>query len=299
MNGATVSVRSTDEFGDILVGPDGRSLYLFEKDTVGSMASSCNDSCAKAWPPLTESEGPTAGDGVTAPLSTFEREDGSMQVVAAGWPLYFYAADREPGDTNGQEVEGFGAEWYLLAPDGSKIEGHGEDDHSHDHMDEVPTGPADHADVSMKDMDGGHHFDPHVVWVETGGSVTWTLESGAHSTTAYHPDADKPLRIPADARSWNSGVLSNEGATFSHTFEQEGVYDYFCIPHESMGMLGSVIVGHPDPDGQPGLAAPQSGLPEEARSKIEELNEMVKQALTHDSPTHTPSPNSETTGSSY
>ncbi|MFB6170442.1 MAG: hypothetical protein ABEJ06_04765 [Haloarculaceae archaeon] len=127
-DGPAVSVRSTDEYGDILVGPDGLSLYLFEKDTNGEMASTCYDSCANAWPPLTVSEEPTKGDGVTASLSTFEREDGSTQVAAAGWPLYYYAADEKPGDTNGQEVDGFGGEWYLLGPDGKKKESEEESD---------------------------------------------------------------------------------------------------------------------------------------------------------------------------
>jgi hypothetical protein len=30
--------------------------------------------------------------------------------------------------------------------------------------------------------------------------------------------------------------------TFSFTFEEPGTYDYFCIPHESLGMIGSVTV---------------------------------------------------------
>lgn len=138
-----------------------------------------------------------------------------------------------------------------------------------------------HADVKMIDKNGGHHFDPHVVWIKKGGTVTWTLESGAHSTTAYHPSNDRPLRIPKGASAWDSGVLSEQGATFEHSFAVEGVYDYFCIPHEAMGMLGSVIVGHPDPHKQPALEPPQRSLPEAARTKIKELNRMVNEALGH------------------
>lgn len=46
-----------------------------------------------------------------------------------------------------------------------------------------------------------------------------------------------------------------------------------------MGMLGSIIVGHPDPEGQSALELPQKSLPEQARKKIKELNKMVKTAL--------------------
>ena len=44
-------------------------------------------------------------------------------------------------------------------------------------------------------------------------------------------------------------------------------------------MLGTVVVGNPDPDGQPGLQPPQDSLPDEAATKIESLNERVTEAL--------------------
>jgi plastocyanin len=154
----------------------------------------------------------------------------------------------------------------------------GSDDHEHG---EEIEGPVDHADVAMLSDDTGHHFEPHVVWVETGGTVTWTNESGSHTTTAYHSEFDKPSRIPDDADPWDSGMFSEEGKTFDRTFDVEGVYDYFCIPHEYRGMVGTVIVGEPDPHDQPGLADPQDDLPEEAREVLAELNEQVNEALGH------------------
>jgi predicted lipoprotein with Yx(FWY)xxD motif len=117
---ATVSERDTS-LGTILVGGNGMTLYLFEKDT-GS-ESTCNDACAGAWPPLTTSGEPQAGKGVEASrLGTTERKDGSTQVTYAGHPLYFFVKDSAPGDTNGQGVDGFGAEWYVLSPEGMKVE---------------------------------------------------------------------------------------------------------------------------------------------------------------------------------
>ena len=141
------------------------------------------------------------------------------------------------------------------------------------------TGPVAHANVAMITNDNGYHFDPHVVWVTKGGTVTWTLESGSHTTTAYHPQFNKPLRIPKAADAWDSGMLTEEGATFEQTFEVEGVYDYFCIPHEYRGMVGSLIVGRPDTHKQPGLTPPQESLPQEAQVKIETLNAQVEEAL--------------------
>ena len=150
---------------------------------------------------------------------------------------------------------------------------------AHGHDEGLPDGPVDHAEVAMLSAETGHHFGPHLVWVPKGGTVTWTNESGAHTTTTYHPDVDKPVRIPEDAASWDSGMFSKQGATFEHTFEVEGVYDYFCIPHEYRGMVGSVIVGHPEIQEQPGLAPPQESLPEEAQAVIKTLNEQATKAL--------------------
>lgn len=117
---ATVQVRSTEEYGDVLVDAEGMSLYLFDNDEPGQ--SNCYDDCASNWPPLTVDGDPSAGQGVTAALGTTERDDGSTQVTAAEWPLYYFANDSSPGDTNGQ---GVGEVWWLLAPDGSRITGSG------------------------------------------------------------------------------------------------------------------------------------------------------------------------------
>ena len=46
-------------------------------------------------------------------LTTFARKDGSMQVAYNGSPLYYYAADKAAGDTNGQ---GVGDVWFIAQP---------------------------------------------------------------------------------------------------------------------------------------------------------------------------------------
>jgi predicted lipoprotein with Yx(FWY)xxD motif len=115
----TVSLASTG-LGKVLVGPNGHTLYLFEKDKGGK--SACSGACAADWPPLTTSGKPKAGAGVnSAMLSTTKRFDGNTQVVYAGHPLYFYAADTKAGDTTGQNVDAFGAEWYVLSASGNKV----------------------------------------------------------------------------------------------------------------------------------------------------------------------------------
>lgn len=155
-------------------------------------------------------------------------------------------------------------------------DGHGDQGHS----EESKIGTAvQQATVKLVSEDSGSHFEPHVIHLKKGGIVTWNNESGSHSATAYHPDNDKPLRIPEDATAWDSGVLSESGATFEHTFKVAGVYDYFCTPHETTGMLGSIIVGDPETAKQPGLKSPQDDLPSKAQTKIKDLNKKVKSGL--------------------
>jgi predicted lipoprotein with Yx(FWY)xxD motif len=110
----TVEVAETDA-GPSLVGPDGRTLYIFTQDTDG--ASTCVDDCAATWPPLEIEAGGTVtgGEGVTGELAIIERDDGTSQVTYEGMPLYFYAADAEPGDATGQ---GIGDVWFIASPEG-------------------------------------------------------------------------------------------------------------------------------------------------------------------------------------
>jgi predicted lipoprotein with Yx(FWY)xxD motif len=119
--GTTVQVYSHPDLGDVLVGPDRMTLYMFDSDTEGESASTCSGDCAGAWPPLTVTGSPSAGDDVTAQLATFDRESGDTQVLAGGWPLYYFASDEQPGDAKGQGVDGFGAQWWVLSPDGSPM----------------------------------------------------------------------------------------------------------------------------------------------------------------------------------
>lgn len=120
---ATVQTKSGD-LGTYLTDASGKTLYLFEKDT-GS-TSTCSDACAQNWPPLLTTGAAHAGTGADASkLGTTKRSDGTTQVTYAGHPLYYYAADSAPGDTHGEGVDAFGAEWYVVSPAGDKVEGSG------------------------------------------------------------------------------------------------------------------------------------------------------------------------------
>lgn len=107
--------------------------------------------------------------------------------------------------------------------------------------------PTETNTIAMVTDGSDYYFDPIGLFVETGETVTWKIESGAHSSTAYNEGTGPATvtRIPDSAEGWDSGTLSEGGATFEHTFEVPGTYDYFCIPHKSLGMVGRVVVGEP------------------------------------------------------
>jgi len=137
---STAEVKLGDTgLGSVLVGGDGHTLYLFESDTSGD-ASTCSAECAAAWPPLTTKGKPQAGSGVDASmLTTFKRDDGTSQIAYNGHPLYFYAEDTAPGDTNGNESDEFGAEWYAMTAAGESVGDDEGEDSSDDDSSSAPS----------------------------------------------------------------------------------------------------------------------------------------------------------------
>ena len=117
---ATVATRST-ALGRILVDGRGHTLYLFEKDRRGH--SACSGLCASYWPPLlTHGKPKAAGAAKLSLLGSIRRGNGTTQVTYAGHPLYLFAQDTRAGQTHGQGMDAFGAEWYVLSSTGKKIE---------------------------------------------------------------------------------------------------------------------------------------------------------------------------------
>jgi predicted lipoprotein with Yx(FWY)xxD motif len=113
---ADVTVVDTS-LGKVLVGKNGKTLYLFKHDT--GTTSACTGACATAWPAVVVTTTPTAGSGVTAALTTATAADGSKQLVVNGHLVYNYAGD-QPGDTMGN---GVGGVWYALTPAGAQVGG--------------------------------------------------------------------------------------------------------------------------------------------------------------------------------
>jgi predicted lipoprotein with Yx(FWY)xxD motif len=111
----TVQVGRANGMDPFLVDSQGLTLYILRKDTPGAGGTApvlwgCTSGCAANWVAYSPAAGLPllAGPGVTGVLGVFTCPDGVRQVTYNGWPLYHFAADKNPGDVNG---EGIGNLW--------------------------------------------------------------------------------------------------------------------------------------------------------------------------------------------
>jgi predicted lipoprotein with Yx(FWY)xxD motif len=118
--GVTISVKHAKPGTILAAGPKNMTVYLFEADKNGQ--SACSGECAKDWPPVTTGGRPQVNGASSAMIGTIMRSDGTKQVTYNGHPLYFFEKDGDAGDAYGQGVKAFGANWYVVAPSGNKID---------------------------------------------------------------------------------------------------------------------------------------------------------------------------------
>ncbi|PSQ42842.1 halocyanin [Halobacteriales archaeon SW_7_68_16] len=96
------------------------------------------------------------------------------------------------------------------------------------------------------------------------GDETVTVDVGPGGNFVYAPGTDEPLYItpgttiefvwqsdnhnvvvdsqPDDADWAGYEPTENAGFTYFHTFETMGTYEYFCQPHQNLGMAGTIVV---------------------------------------------------------
>lgn len=98
------------------------------------------------------------------------------------------------------------------------------------------------------------YFDPVAIAIQPGDTIEWEIVSGQHTATAF------PERIPEGAEAFDTGLLTEAGATASVTFETEGTYDYYCEPHRNLEMIGRIVVGTVGGPGNEG-SPPEGQLP--------------------------------------
>ena len=92
-----------------LIGPDGRTLYVYSRDARGSGKSACVDQCAANWPPL----GVASTARSIGEYTVITRADGNKQWAYKGMPLYTFVKDTEAGDVYGDGVKDV---WHIARP---------------------------------------------------------------------------------------------------------------------------------------------------------------------------------------
>jgi predicted lipoprotein with Yx(FWY)xxD motif len=117
--GGTIDAAEIGGLGSVLVDSEGMTVYEFTVDN--GTKSECYGGCEAAWPPVTTTGKPTAGEGaMSSALGTTKRKDGTLQVTYEGHPLYTFAEDKALGEANGNEVEGT---WFALNESGAAVKG--------------------------------------------------------------------------------------------------------------------------------------------------------------------------------
>jgi len=75
----------------------------------------------------------------------------------------------------------------------------------------------------------GMKFIDKIIKIHVNDIIIWTNKTNQlHNVVFEHQDLDSPF-------------LKN-GDSFTIRFISTGVYNYYCLPHKNMGMIGKVIV---------------------------------------------------------
>ena len=116
VSGPFVQIVETDEYGPILADHECRTVYVFANDVDGE--PTCVDDCATNWPPLfvPDDAVPALADELDPSLFSVVEHPEGPQLKVGDWPLYYFAGDSGPSQTNGQGISGV---WWLVSPDGT------------------------------------------------------------------------------------------------------------------------------------------------------------------------------------
>jgi halocyanin-like protein len=92
-------------------------------------------------------------------------------------------------------------------------------------------------EVGVQANGGAYGFGPAAVHVDNGATVQfeWT-GNGSHNVVSA---GDGPLD--------SGSSVSSSGVNYEYTFEEDGVFNYYCAPHEGLQMKGSIVVGEEYP----------------------------------------------------
>jgi len=104
--------------------------------------------------------------------------------------------------------------------------------------------PADDDDADVIVEMTAKTFEPEHVEIRVGDTIKWTNPSAVFHTVTADPDkAVDPdnVKLPEGVEPFGSGRIRPD-ETYKRRFDVPGSYKYFCIPHEDVGMIGTIEV---------------------------------------------------------
>jgi plastocyanin len=98
-------------------------------------------------------------------------------------------------------------------------------------------------------------YEPAELIIAPGTTVKFVWESDNHNVVP----SGQPEGANWEGTKGGKSKTYDTGHEYSYTFETTGTYEYFCQPHKSVGMTGSITVQEGGPDtGSSGPAIPSS-----------------------------------------
>ena len=234
----TVFVRQDPALGPILTDQNGMTLYLFTNDTEEGV-SACFDQCVENWPLFTAEEPLTLPFGMDGELTTIDRGDGTTQIAYNGIPLYYFARDEMPGQTNGQ---GVGDVWFVVAP-GQEFGAQAPGPVATPDM--AMATPTMGGDVEVSLLDGD--IESSVTHFKVGETYTFNVTNNGSMPHEFVIEVagavDEPLEGdagPAEIEPFDAGTTQ----TIEFTFTEAGIFQFAChVPgHYEAGMALTVHV---------------------------------------------------------
>jgi len=86
--------------------------------------------------------------------------------------------------------------------------------------------------VGTQGNGGFFAFEPAAIQIDPGTTIVWEWTGEG-----------VPHNVVDEGGAFESELLSETGATYQYTFEETGVFTYFCDPHKALGMKAAVVVG--------------------------------------------------------
>ncbi|WP_155120559.1 cupredoxin domain-containing protein [Haloprofundus marisrubri] len=86
------------------------------------------------------------------------------------------------------------------------------------------------------------YFEPVGLRIDPGTVVSFDFVTPEHGVTGYHVLQGRQQRVPESVPPLTSPTLAGN-RSWLYRFDEPGVYDLFCPPHEAYGMAMRIVVG--------------------------------------------------------